>query len=84
MCDKDCEFLFTRRSVNIYDNNTKPFLTGWGEIDGAKLWRISLNTDLVNAQTCTNYPEDPDNIQEEATIEVFSAYDLPSLESLVK
>ena len=59
MCDKDCKVLFIKGSVIIYEKNKNPFLTGWRETDGAKLWRISLQIDLANFQPC---PNDPDNI----------------------
>ena len=84
MWDKDSKFLFTRRSVIIYDKNKNLFLTGWREIDGGKLWRITLKPDLANAQPCPGDPEDPDNIQEEATLGSFSTYDLPYVDELVK
>ena len=77
MCDKDCKVLFTRRSVIIYDKSKKPFLTGWSETDGAKMWHVLLKPDLTNVQPCPGYPEDPENIQEEATLGVFIAYDFP-------
>ena len=80
MCDKDCKVLFTKRSVIIYDKNKRLFLIWWRETDGAKLTRISLQPDLANVQPC---PDDPDNIQEEATLGLFSAYDLPYIEALV-
>ena len=51
------------------------------ETDGAKLWRILLHPDLSNVQPC---PNNPDKIQEEANIQVFSVYDLSSVEALVK
>ena len=76
MCDKDCKVLFTKHSVIIYEQNKNLFLTGWRETDGTKLWRILLQPDLANVQPCH---DEPDNIHEEATIGVFSAYDLPSL-----
>ena len=81
LCDQDCKFLFKKHSVIIYDRNNKPFLKGWRETSGAKLWRISLRPDLANCLPCH---EDPmANSQEEATLEAFSAYDLPSIEALV-
>ena len=48
LCDKDCKVLFTKHLVIIYDRNNKPFLKGWRETSGAKLWRISLNLDHAN------------------------------------
>ena len=61
LCDKYCKFLFTTKSVIIYEKDNKPFVTGWREIDRAKLWRISLKPDLSNFQPC---PEDPGATQE--------------------
>ena len=46
LCDKDCKVLFTKHSVSIYDSRYQPFLKGWRETSGAKLWRISLRPDL--------------------------------------
>ena len=46
LCDKDCKVLFTKYSVIIYDNNDQPFLKGWRETSGSKMWRISLRPDL--------------------------------------
>ena len=81
LCDKYCKVLFTKYSVIIYDRNNEPFLKEWRETSRAKPWRISLKLDLDNCLTCH---EDPTaNSQEEATLEAFSAYDLPSLYSLV-
>ena len=37
MCDKDFKFLFTIRSMDIYDNNEKPFLSGWRETNMANM-----------------------------------------------
>ena len=56
-------------------------MKGWRETSGAKLWRISLMPDLANCPPCHEDPTDDD--QEEATLEAFSAYDLPSVEALV-
>ena len=70
MCDKDCKVLFTKRSVINYDKYKKPLLAVWREIDGSNMWHISLQPYLANVQPC---PENPDNIQEKATIGLFSA-----------
>ena len=81
LCDKDCRVVFTKCSVVIYKKINKPFLTGWREADGAKLWRISLKPELNSLPTLPNDPKhDP---QEEATLDAFSAYDLPLVEALV-
>ena len=81
LCDKDCRVVFTKRSVVICDKTNRPFLTGWREANRAKLWRISLNPEINSLPTLPNNPEhDP---QEEATLDAFSAYDLPSVEALI-
>ena len=79
--EKDCKFLFTKRSVIIYEKDNKPFLIGWKETDRAKLWCISLKPDLSDLPPC---PDDPDATPEEATLETYSAYYLPSVEELFK
>ena len=81
MCDKDCRVLFTKCCVIIYDKRGKPFLTGWGEPTGSKLWRVSLRPELDDAEPCP--PDDVDLLQE-TTLEAYSAYDLPSVEALVR
>ena len=67
--------------VIIYDKNNEPFLTGWREITNAKLWRISLQPDPADLPFC---PEGPADAPTEKTLDAFSAYDLPSIEALVK
>ena len=47
-CEKDCKVTFTKHMVIIYNNIGKPFLTGWQESGGAKMWRILLKPDLVS------------------------------------
>ena len=86
LCDKNCKVLFTKNSVIIYDSNNQPFLKGWRETSGARLWRISLRPDLrTDLANCPPFHEDPetDAQEEEFTPEAFSAYDLPSVEALV-
>ena len=80
ICDKYCKVLFIKRSVIMYDNNEKPLLTVWRHTDGSMLWGISLQLYISNVQPC---PNNPDNIQEEATLGLFSVYDLPYEEALV-
>ena len=57
LCDKYCKVLFTKNLVIIYDSNNQPFLKGWGETSGAKLWHISLKPDLANCPPCHEYPK---------------------------
>ena len=46
ICDKYCKVLFTKNLVIIYGRNNQPFLKGWRETYGARMWRILLRTDL--------------------------------------
>ena len=86
ICDKECKVLFTKQSGSIYDRNDQPFLKGWRETSGAKLWRISLRPDLrPDIAKCPPSNEDTkaDLQEKQATLEAFSTYDLPSVEALV-
>ena len=80
LCDKDCKVLFTKETVIIYDKNNKPFLTGWREEANAKLWRISLHPDAADLPSYPTSPAPPT----ETTLNAFSAYDLPSVQALVR
>ena len=81
MCDKDCRVLFTKRRVVIYDKRSKPFLTGWRELTGSKLWHISLRPEMDDVEPC---PPNNVNPLQETTLEAYSVYDLPSVEALVR
>ena len=84
--DKDCKVLFTKDSVSIYDSSDQPFLKGWRETSGAKLWRVSLRPDVrPDLAKCPPRYEDTtaDSQEKQATLEAFTAYDLPSVEGLV-
>ena len=81
MCDKDCRVLFAKRRVVIYNKCGKPFLTGLRELTGAKLWSVSLQSELDDVKPCL--PNDANPIQE-TTLEAYSAYKLPSVEALVR
>ena len=81
LCDKDCKVLFTKTSVIVYNKYNKPFLTGWRETDRSKLWRIYLKPDFSDLPSC---PENPYTTPEEATLETYSAYNLPSVKSFFK
>ena len=51
-------------------------LTGWHENSGPRLWRIYLQPDEENL------PKIP-NTAHRTVLEAYSAYDLPSVESLI-
>ena len=72
--------------IIIYDSKNQPFLKIWRETSGARMWFLSIRpdirTDLANCPPYHEYPE-ADAQEEEDTLEAFSAYNLPSVESLV-
>jgi hypothetical protein len=77
ICDADCKVVFTKEAVVVYNAQQQPILSGWRETTGPKLWRIALNTDKENL------PSIPETATR-STLQAFSAYDLPSVEALVK
>ena len=86
ICDKYCKVLFTKDSVSIYDSNNQPFLKEWRETSRVKLWRISLRPDLtldLAKFPPNNEDTKADSQEKQATLEAFSAYELPSVEALV-
>ena len=77
ICDADCKVVFTKEAVVVYNAQQQPILSGWRETTGAKLWRIALSPEKGNLApipaTATR-----------STLQAYSAYDLPSVEALVK
>ena len=68
--------LFTKTSSTIFDKKWEPVITGWRENNGPKLWNISF---LPN-----NNDSPGQNQVEKTMLGVYSAYDLPSVTSLVQ
>ena len=62
--------------VTIFYKKGDPVITGWRDNNGPKLWNISL---LPN-----EYDSPVRNQAEQTRIGVYSAYDLPSVEALVR
>jgi hypothetical protein len=77
ICDADCKVFFTKEAVVVYNAQQQPIISGWRETTGPKLWRIALNPDKENL------PSIPETATR-STLRAFSAYDLPSVEALVK
>ena len=78
MCDKDCKFLFTKRCITIYGKTGKPFLTGWRELTGSKMWHVSLQPESESAEPC---PPNDTNPLQETTLEAYSVYNFPSVKA---
>ena len=77
ICDADCCVVFTKEAVFVYNPQQQPIISCWRKTTGSKLWRISLNPDQVNL------PDIPET-STTSNLQSFSAYDLPSVETLVK
>ena len=95
-CDRDCEVHFSKEAVVVYDPNMDPLIAGWREElrpgqSGKRLWRVSLRPeeDLIPEELSVRgeaYKGAGYRARkvEKADLEAFSAYDLPSVEALVK
>ena len=77
VCDSNCVFTFTNEAVIVRNKQGTDVLTGWREATGTRLWKISLQ--LV----VSNLPSMP-NDAKQATLAAYSAYDLPSISSLIR
>ena len=64
-------------AVIVYNPQRQPIISGWRETTRAKLLRISLNPDQAHL------PSIPATATK-SNLQAFSAYDLPSVEALVK
>ena len=74
-CDAYFKVLFTKTSVTIFDNKGGAFITGWRDNNGTKLWNIYL---LPNENDSPGQ-----NQAEQTTLGVYSAYDIPSVATLI-
>ena len=77
ICDTDFKVAFNKEAVVVYNPQQHPITFGWRETTGPKLWRIALNPEE------NNLPSIPEKATR-STLQEFSAYDLPSVEALVK
>ena len=75
ICDADCTVVFTKKDVIVLSPKVKAIITGWREKKLPMLWRFSLKpTEKLIKDYTTTSPTTP---------AAHSAYDLPSIESLV-
>ena len=77
LCYADCTVKFTRAAVVVRDARGIPVLTGWREHSVPRLWRIVLQPSKANL------PKMP-HTAHRTTLEAYSAYDLPSVEALIR
>ena len=77
LCDADCTVTFTRAAAIVRDARGTPVLKGWRKNSGPRLCRIALQPGEENL------PRMP-NTTNMATLEAYSAYDLPSVEAPIR
>jgi len=77
ICDTDCQVLFSKAEVTVFGPDGSPILRGWRDDAGAKLWRFALRPDKDDLP-----PRRADT--QSSSLAAFSAYDLPSVEALVR
>ena len=74
--DADCKNIFTKYDVGVYNLQQPSIITGWWEPTGSKLWNIySLPDPTAILVLLTD--------SERSSLQVFRAYNLPSVETLV-
>ena len=76
ICDADCTIVFNKKEVNVLSPEGKTILQGWRENKIPRLWRFALKPNNIGIQnyTTTNQKISAAN----------SAYDLPSIEAIVR
>ena len=78
ICDAGYTVEFTSAAVVVRATCGRAVLTGWRDQQPPKLWRFALRPDAADA-----LPE-PSSPRQTASLAAFSAYDLPSVEALVR
>ena len=78
ICYADYSVTFTKDAVSIYSPKGHRVLMGWHEIEVPMLWHMSLLPDETSTPDITT-----PNAQQ-STLKAFSAYDLPSVEALIR
>ena len=79
MYDADCTVKFSKHAVTIYSPTGILIITFWRGTSGRRLLRMSL---LTNPEDMHPISSDPSS--HKTSLQAFSAYDLPSVEALVR
>ena len=79
MCDTYYTVIFVKHAVTIYIPTGNPIITGWSEADGPRLCRMSLMSSPEDIHLISSSPD-----IHKTSLQVFSAYELPSVEALVR
>ena len=77
ICDAECTVNFSNDAVMVRDATNGSILTGWREEQALYLWRITLLPDNADI------PEVPKDASRVSLV-VYSAYELPRVEALVR
>ena len=77
LCDADCTVTFTHEAVIVRDARGIPVITGWREHSVPRLWIIALQPGEAKLPTMSRTAN-------RTTLETYSAYDLHSVEALVR
>ena len=77
MCDANRTVTFEKHAVNIYSPTGTPIITGWRETTEPCIWFMFI---IPNPPDTPLLPDD----HKTTTLKSFSAYDLPSVETLIQ
>ena len=77
LCDSDCTVTLTHVAVIVRDVRGIPVITGLCKHSQPCLWRIALQPVEANLPTMPR-------TENRTTLEAYSAYDLPSVEALIR
>ena len=77
ICDANFTVTFIRDAVVVRDSTNRTILTGWIEEQAPYLWRIALLPDNADIPEVPQYAA-------RVSLAAYSAYDLPSVEALVR
>ena len=79
MCDADCTVTFSKHTVTIYSQTGTPIIIDWRETDGPRLWRMSIIPNPEEVPFLSS-----SLASHKTSLQDFSAYDLLSVEALVR
>ena len=88
ICDNKCSIKFHKHTVTVYEPQGSPFLQGWWYNTDAKLWRFAFcpqnSTPSATEEDRQAFIFVPYVAGNSSDLQAFSAYDFPSMESLVR
>ena len=79
ICDAGYSVTLPKDAVIVYSPKGHRVLMGWSETEFPRMWRMLLLPDEARAPDIITAPDD-----QQSTLQAFSAYDLPSVEGLIR